>query len=735
MVIKQQWLPGFPEGRQPIGEGVGILEKDGQVIYLVGADNYFSHPTGDQAARRFALASLMENGHVKACELERSLGIPHRTLMNWGAQCRHQGASSFFRVAPRRKPPVMTEDKRAECARLLAESKNPAVAARLAGVKESTLRKAIARQAIPPLPACAASASGAGSSKSERSRLDAEAAAGMGTACTRADERIQAAMGLAACATTRFEAGHDVALAGLLAGLPALCANGLLSGLGRYLSLPQGFYSALHILLVLGFMALGRIRRPEGLRHVPPGEFGKVIGLDRVPEVRTLRDKVQLMAVSGNPSGWMKSLAKTWMEGDPEAAGYLSVDGHVRVYHGAQANLPRRYVTRERLCLRGTTDYWVNDALGRPFFVVSKAVTSGLADSLLQDIVPELLTSVPGQPTADALAADPGLHRFVIVFDREGATQSLLGALWRHRIGGLTYRKNVKDVWPESEFQEQEVLLPEGGRTRMRLAQRETHLGSAEDRLPVTEVRRLTSTGHQTAVITTARRLGNSVIAGRMFARWCQENFFAYMMEHFDIDGLVEYGAESIPGTPDVVNPRWRELDKAVRHSRLKERKLQAELARSALDEGHDIHHQAEAVEALQAVQGELAQLRTQRRTTPRKVTINSLPEAERPTQLRPLSKMLSDTVKMIAYRAETAMVALLRRHLEKPDDARALIRELFVAAGDIEPDAVAHTLTVRIHRMASPAHDRAIAALLEELTRQEFQHPETGATMRFALV
>ncbi|MFZ4625855.1 MAG: putative transposase [Rhodoferax sp.] len=55
-------------------------------------------------------------------------------------------------------------------------------------------------------------------------------------------------------------------MAGLLTGLPALCANGLLSGVDKHLSLPKGFYSALHILLLLGFMALGRIRRPEGLR-------------------------------------------------------------------------------------------------------------------------------------------------------------------------------------------------------------------------------------------------------------------------------------------------------------------------------------------------------------------------------------------------------------------------------------------------------------------------------------
>ena len=296
-------------------------------------------------------------------------------------------------------------------------------------------------------------------------------------------------------------------MAGLLAGLPALCANGLLSGLGKHLKLPRGFYSALHIVLVLGFMALARIRRPEGLRHIPPGEFGKVIGLDRVPEVRTLREKIVVMAATGQPGAWMDELSKSWMDSDPEEAGYLYVDGHVRVYHGEVANLPRRYVSRERLCLRGTTDYWVNDAVGRPFFVVSKTVTEGLADALLKDIVPQLLSSVPQQPTQLELDADPRLHRFVIVFDREGSTHSLLAALWQQRIGALTYRKNVKDVWPEDEFSEQEVPIPGGGSTRMKLAMRHTQLGTAKSRVPITEVRRLTPSGHQTAIITTAQRL------------------------------------------------------------------------------------------------------------------------------------------------------------------------------------------------------------------------------------
>jgi hypothetical protein len=387
------------------------------------------------------------------------------------------------------------------------------------------------------------------------------------------------------------------------------------------------------------------------------------------------------------------------------------------------------------LCLRGRTDYWVNDAVGRPFFVVSKAVTEGLADALLNDSVPQLLPIVPQQPSKAELSSAPLLHRFAMVFDREGATHSLLSQLWEQRIGALTYRKNVKDIWPETEFVEQEVLAPGGESSRMKLAMRQTELAAGKATIPVTEVRRLTQTGHQTAVITTARRLDPTLTASRMFSRWCQENFFAYMMQNFDIDGLIEYGVQSLPGTVRVVNPAWRELDAEIRKARQAERRLQAKVAMSSVENGAGIQKKAESVEAMQAVQEQLGQLRLQRKGTPRKVTLDSLPEDQRPNELLPLGKMLCDTVKMIAYRAETALVALLRRHLKNDDEARALIRDLFVASADIEPDERAKTLTIRVHRMANPAQDKAIASLLDELTQQGFCHPETGARMIYALV
>jgi len=731
---RQLLLPGFPEGASRIGGAVSLLRKDGVFTYFVFGDNYFSHAEGDRAAFRFIVATLLVNGLVRACEVESApLCLAHRTLMNWERQLRERGSDSFFRPGRRSGGRVVTPEKVAQCERGLAEGRGIREVAGRAGMKESTLRKAVRRGCVRRM--AAEDAGSGGTTKSERSRADADAATELGTACTRADERVAAAMGLAGCATARFETCQDVVLGGVLAGLPALCANGLLSGIGKYLKLPHGFYSCLHILLVLGFMALGRIRRPEGLRHVPPGELGKVVGLDRVPEVRTLRAKVTAMAQAGHPEAWMKELSRTWMHNDPEEAGYLYVDGHVRVYFGHTAHLPRRYVSRDRLCLRGTTDYWVNDALGRPFFVVPKAVTQGLADTLLKDIVPELLASVPGQPSEAELETDPLLHRFVIIFDREGATHSLLAALWEERIGVITYRKNVTDTWPESEFIQTEVALPGGGCTRMRLAMRQTQLTAGEASMTVTEVRRLTDTGHQTAVICTARHLDMSVIAGRMFARWCQENFFAYMMQHYDIDGLVQYGAEPIPGTIQVINPPWRTLDKAVKSALATLRKAQAKLgAEITPDNQAAFQEKAELLERVQTAEDELKRLRAERKKTPRKVPLATLPEEQRFRQLLPLNKILADTVKMIAYRAETALVARLLPHLKKEEEARALVRELLVSAADIQPDPVAQTLTIRIHRMACPAHDKAIDALLHGLTELEFHHPETNAKMIYTL-
>jgi hypothetical protein len=101
----------------------------------------------------------------------------------------------------------------------------------------------------------------------------------------------------------------------------------------------------------LAFTALLRIKNIESIQYYSPGELGKVVGLDRVAEVKTIREKLGILAKQNNAQQWNSELSKRWMESAGAISGLLYVDGRVRVYHGKMTRLPKRYVTREKLCL------------------------------------------------------------------------------------------------------------------------------------------------------------------------------------------------------------------------------------------------------------------------------------------------------------------------------------------------------------------------------------------------
>jgi len=179
----------------------------------------------------------------------------------------------------------------------------------------------------------------------------------MGYGTTRTLERVAAALGQLEAAPIRFEASCDVAGGGVLLAVPALLAAGLLRHDRTGYELPKGFYGLVSIFLLLGLLALARVRSLEQLRYEGPGEWGKLLGLDRVPEVRTLRSKIEhLCPELGRALEWNAQLAKEWMQGPESAPLYFYCDGHVRVYHGEQTQLPRQFVARALECLANSAD-------------------------------------------------------------------------------------------------------------------------------------------------------------------------------------------------------------------------------------------------------------------------------------------------------------------------------------------------------------------------------------------
>jgi transposase-like protein len=317
----------------------------------------------------------------------------------------------------------------------------PEIARRLQ-VKADTLYKAIRQGRLhPPQRSVAPAPAAAIRTKSERS--EADSAAPMGYATTRSLERVAAAMGMMEAAPLEFAAAQDVPEGGVLLALPALLAMGLLRHTSELYRLPPGFYGITSIFLLLALMALARIRAVEQLRYAAPGEWGQLLGLDRIPEVRTLRAKLQLLCQqAGRALEWNIRLAQEWIAAQQESELVFYIDAHVRVYHGDLTPLPRHYVARERLCLRATTDYWINAMDGQPFLFINKAVDPGLLATLRQDLVPFLQAHAPvSEELQQKLDADPLQHRFTLVFDREAYSPEFFREMKAQRIAILSYHK------------------------------------------------------------------------------------------------------------------------------------------------------------------------------------------------------------------------------------------------------------------------------------------------------
>jgi hypothetical protein len=563
----------------------------------------------------------------------------------------------------------------------------------------------------------------------------------MGNGATRSLERVAAAMGELGSAPIEFQPTCDVAQGGVLLAVPALLAAGLLRCTPEFYQLPKGFYGLESIFLLLGLIALARIRSLEQLRYQAPGEWGKLLGLDRIPEVRTLRAKLKLLCQDlGRAMRWNAQLAREWIARQNDAELYFYCDGHVRVYHGDQTALPRHYVARERLCLRATTDYWVNAMDGQPFLYVNKEVDPGLIATLKQDVIPWLEANVAQTPEQEQrLAADARAHWFTIVFDREGYSPELFAQMGNKRIAILTYRKFPQDDWRSEEFQLHRVELASGETVTMQLAERGVRLSS---NLWLREIRKLTDSGHQTSILTTNFQAPMSTLAASLFARWSQENFFRYMREHYSLDRLIEYGTEPIPDVVSVVNPEWRKLDSQIRSRTGQRHRLTAQFGALALSEDpteSQVHgfqrRKGQMQEQIQALDLDIDHLKQLRKQTEHHIPVNSLPEEDRFTRLRTERKHFIDTLKMIAYRAESSMASLLREHMARgSDDARALLRQIFLTDADLIPDLAANTLTVRLHHLTQAAHDQAIQPLLADLNATQTVFPGTNLTLVFKL-
>jgi len=259
-------------------------------------------------------------------------------------------------------------------------------------------------------------------------------------------------------------------------------------------------------------------------------------------------------------------------------------------------------------------------------------------------------------------------------------------------------------------------------------------------KLRLRQVTCLCDSGHQTPVITSRWDLRDIEVAYRMFDRWRQENFFKYMREEFLLDALVDYRVEPEDPTRTIRNPERRALDKEIRAARADLAKLEREYGAAAADNAERRRPTMRSIKIAQARLGKrlrtararVAQLLGRRRDVPKRVEIRDLSERAM-VKLAGERKHLTDIIKMVAYQAESDLLALLRpRYARADQEGRTLLHDLFASAGDIR--VCDSELQITLAPLSSPHRTRAAQALCEVLDQTATIFPGSRLRMRFAV-
>ena len=729
-----QTLPLSPPEATPVGACFSMATRGEAITYFSNLQPFDCHAAEDVNARHLRMARFHVVSGVGQGELANAFGVSRSTVTRAVKLFRDEGADGFFKQRRRRARTVVDAPMAKRAQAMLAQGLSGRAAARQLGVSPSTFNENLRAGVIVDGAKHDAREGCEPTHRAVRDTRDRHAP--MGRAARDVEGRMLACAGLMTQVEPEFrEPAHAVERGGVLAALPMLLSEGLLGAANRLLCLPKGYYGLSTIVLFVALMTLARVRNPESLRYQAPGEWGCVLGLDRCPEVKTLRRKIKLLAhAEQTVRDWQAALARAWHDADQDLYATLAVDGHVKVYAGRKGKLAKHFIARQKLCLPASASYWINALGGKPLLCVHKPLDPKMVKALEHDIVPQLeALGVLPEHAPDLTVPNSGAPALTLVFDREGWSPAVFRRLARRGLAVITWHKNFKGPpWPESDFREVDTPLFGPAHThasRVVLAEKPVELSNA---LTVRQIRRRLDNGRQVALITTHPTMTMEQVAGAMFSRWSQENFFKYMRDEFNLDALPVHRLEPVDPEATVVNPARRSVEKLIRKARSRLAGVHHRIAQAHKNARHVAlkRHQAAAAD----LDREIDALKEQRKDLPTHVRVAELPEAEKLDALPVAERLFLDIIRMIAYRAETRMMPALIAAQGKKPNARKLLRALLTSDADIVPEPGAGILRVRFLGLANHACERSLAPLIDELNHTRTIYPGTNLTMVYEM-
>ena len=728
-------------------------EEKQRVVFVHGV--IFSHyAIEDRTAEAYAMVLLFESGYADQNDIARCFGYSARSLRRYQERLKIGGLSALARPEGRPSGSPARHKRNHERDRTILRLKakgmsNRWIAGRL-GLSEKAVRKILRRLGWKPCPEprlLFPSKAGSQTQQSKvpasklietppsaaeqppdkRTQLQADSPVKSLDAnpLDRSMDRLLAAMGLLDDALPVFASARSLPRAGVLLAIPTLVDSGLLSTAEKiYGSLGPSFYGLRTTLVAYVLLALLRIPQPETLKEYPPGELGRIVGLDRIPEVKTLRRKLARLASLKGSYQLGREIARQRIAERGKVLGFLYIDGHVRAYHGKHT-IPKAYVTRMHLAAPASTDYWVNDQRGDPLFVVTADANAGMTRMLMPVLreVRELL----------------GPHRHsTVVFDRGGWSPQLFRDLLSMSFDVLTYRKGRTRHITEKRFTWHRARL-DGRRVEYLLHDQPVRF--LKGKLRLRQVTRLTETGHQTPMVTSRWDLRAIVVAHRMFERWRQENFFKYLREEYLIDALVDYQVEPDDPNRSVPNPARKAVEKEIHTARVHLKKLRQSYGATAIDYVQGRIRKVVRFEIAEEIirkkidktTDRIKKLKVRCASLPARVPLADARKGQEAVKLSTERKHLTNVLKMVAYQIESDLVELIRPEYKRvEDEGRTFIQTVLQGTADIEPTV--DQLRITLAPLSSPHRSRVLETLCDVLNKTNTLFPGTQLRMRYSV-
>ena len=332
--------PNRSSDAQVVNDRCLVRTQDGHRVIVGAGVALAQYAVGDHMAEVHAMVSLVEQGWADQNDVARAFGCAARTVRRHQRRFETGGLSALGRGSGYPKGRTRLKCSRTRLVgRLKAEGVSNREIAHRIGVSEKAVRKLLRRlgwtavspsqrrlpiapvgadpnlSALPTRPSEGPAADTARQTSPDPAvplvseeddlpvSLDTDPA-------DRRVDRVLAYLGLIADAAPLFRSAARVPRAGVLLALPALADSGVLDCAREiYGSIGPAFYGLRTTLVTLLLMALLRIKRPEALKEHPPEDLGRVLGLDRAPEVKTLRRKLSRLAAVGRAAQFGRALA------------------------------------------------------------------------------------------------------------------------------------------------------------------------------------------------------------------------------------------------------------------------------------------------------------------------------------------------------------------------------------------------------------------------------------------